>query len=313
MRLGLYTECLSKHSFDEMLSLAVSMRIECLEVATGNWSKPAHIDLDLLIRSASARSEFMGAIKEKGLELSALNCSGNQLQPGDVGKRHAEVVDKTFQLAGLLEIKKVVMMSGLPGGGQDAKYPVWVTNTWPHIFSEMLKYQWDEVAIPWWSEAVKRADECGVEKIAIENHPNNLVFNVSTMHRLRDAVGDKVGLNLDPSHAFYMGGDPIVMAKQLAAEGIIYHVHGKDTRIEPDVAGPEALMEICDHMAPPDKRPWNYVAVGFGHDQLWWRQFITALKMNGYDGEVSLEVGDSLLSEADGIRKSAEFLLDVLI
>ena len=146
-----------------------------------------------------------------------------------------------------------------------------------------------------------------------ENHPNTLVFNVSTMHRMRDAVGEMVGLNLDPSHTFYMGGDPIVMAKQLAADGMIYHVHGKDTRIEPDVAGPETLMEICDHSAPPDERPWNYVTVGYGHDKLWWKQFIAALKMKGYDDVVSIEANDLLMSDVDTIGRSAEFLLDVLM
>ncbi len=39
------------------------------------------------------------------------------------------------------------MMSGLPGGGPDSPYPVWVTNTWPHNFTDMLNYQWDSIAI----------------------------------------------------------------------------------------------------------------------------------------------------------------------
>lgn len=90
-----------------------------------------------------------------------------------------------------------------------------------------------------------------------------------------------------------MGGDPIIMAKKLAADGLIYHVHGKDTRIEKDIADTEMLFETCDHMAPQNIRPWNYVAVGYGHDQLWWKTFIAALKMNGYDGVVSIEVGDT--------------------
>lgn len=313
MKLGLYTECFAKRSFEEMLDLAAAMGIKCLEIATGNWSKPAHMNLNLMLESAETRSAYMEAIEKRGLQLIALNCAGNQLEPTELGQKHAEVVDKTFRLAGLLGVKKIVMMSGLPGGGPGAKYPVWVTNTWPSIFTEMLEYQWNEVAIPWWKEAVKRAADYGIKKIAMENHPNTLVFNVSTMHRMRDAVGEMVGLNLDPSHTFYMGGDPIVIAKQLAAEGLIYHVHGKDTRIEPDVAGRETLMEICDHNASPDERPWNYVAVGYGHSQLWWKQFVAALKMNGYDDVVSIEVGDILMSDVDAIGKSAKFLLDVIM
>lgn len=107
------------------------------------------------------------------------------------------------------------MMSGLPGGGPDSPYPVWVTNTWPHNFTDMLNYQWDSVAIPWWKEAAKKAASHGIEQIAIENHPNNLVYNVSTIRRLHEEAGEIIGLNLDPSHSFYMGGDPIIMAKNL--------------------------------------------------------------------------------------------------
>lgn len=313
MKLGLYTECFAQRPFEEMLEIASSMHVECLEIATGNWAKPAHMNLDAMLESADMRRSFLAAIEKKGLQLTSLNCAGNQLEPTAEGRRHAEVVDKTFKLAGLLGIRKVVMMSGLPGGGPGSPYPVWVTNTWPHIFSEMLEYQWNEVAIPWWREASSRAAGYGVEKIAIENHPNNLVFNVSTIRRLREAVGEIIGLNLDPSHTFYLGGDPIVMAKQLAADGLIYHVHGKDTRIESDIAAAEGLMEICDHMAAPKERPWNYVAVGYGHDQLWWKNFISALAMHGYKDEVSLEVGDLLMNDIDGIGKSARFLKEALI
>ena len=252
-------------------------------------------------------------INEKGLYLEALNCSGNQLEPSDTGREHEAVVYKTFQLAELLGVKKIVMMSGLPGGGPDSPYPVWVTNTWPHNFTDMLNYQWDSIAIPWWKEAAKKASSHGIEQIAIENHPNNLVYNVSTIRRLHEEAGEIIGLNLDPSHSFYMGGDPIIMAKKLATDGLIYHVHGKDTRIEKDIADTEMLFETCDHMAPQNIRPWNYVAVGYGHDQLWWKTFIAALKMNGYDGVVSIEVGDTLMDDITAISKSAEFLKKVLI
>ncbi len=78
----------------------------------------------------------------------------------------------------------------------------------------------------------QKASSHGIEQIAIENHPNNLVYNVSTIRRLHEEAGEIIGLNLDPSHSFYMGGDPIIMAKKLATDGLIYHVHGKDTRIE---------------------------------------------------------------------------------
>lgn len=106
MKLGLYTECFGNRSFEEMLSLSQSMGIKYLEIGTGNWSKPAHMDLNLLLSSSDARDEYLGKINEKGLYLEALNCSGNQLEPSDTGREHEAVVYKTFQLAELLGLKK---------------------------------------------------------------------------------------------------------------------------------------------------------------------------------------------------------------
>ena len=116
MKLGLYTECFGNRSFEEMLSLSQSMGIKYLEIGTGNWSKPAHMDLDLLYPVQMPEMNIWEKINEEGLYLEALNCSGNQLEPSDTGREHEAVVYKTFQLAELLGVKKIVMMSGLPGG-----------------------------------------------------------------------------------------------------------------------------------------------------------------------------------------------------
>ncbi|HHX37553.1 MAG TPA: sugar phosphate isomerase/epimerase [Clostridiaceae bacterium] len=313
MHLGIYTECLGSFSLDEMLDHAARLDLRALEIATGNWSRPAHINLDHLLNSAAERSSLLAKIAARDLWIEALNCSGNHLEPNLRGKEQEKVVYKTFELAELLGVEKVVMMSGLPGGGPAGKYPIWITNTWPPVFSEMLEYQWNEVAIPWWQEAVRRAQNHGIQQIALENHPNTLVYNRKTICRLRETAGDIIGINLDPSHTFYMGGDPLVMAKQLAKDGLIYHVHAKDTRIETEQAALETLIELAADSEPPTNRSWNYVAVGAGHSRLWWSQFLAGLKMHGYDGVVSLEVGDGLLGELEGIERSAHFLQAIML
>ena len=99
-----------------------------------------------------------------------------------------------------------------------------------------------------------------------------------------------IGINLDPSHTFYMGGDPLQMAKQMAKEDLVYHIHAKDTRIETEQAALDTLIELAADSEPPTDRSWN-IAVGAGHDRLWWSQFLAGLKLNGYDGVISLEVG----------------------
>ena len=47
--------------------------------------------------------------------------------------------------------------SGCPGDHDGAKYPNWVTCAWPDEFRDILDYQWNEVAIPYWKEQHKLA------------------------------------------------------------------------------------------------------------------------------------------------------------
>lgn len=307
MRLGIKT-CTLDMSFEEMLKFCKEQGIESLEIATGNWSAAPHIDLDKMIESEAARDEWYGKIKDAGLSLCALNCSGNHL----AYESDMEVTRKTFELAEKLGVKKIVMMSGLPTGCPGDKTPVWVTGSWPPELLDVLKYQWDEIAVPRWKELVKIAGDHGVERIALENHAWQLVYNTETLLRLRDAAGPMIGMNLDPSHLFWMGGDPIEAARVLGDEGAIYHVHGKDSRIERRYIGPNGVMDTkgIDEFAG---RSWNYVAVGCGHDALWWKEFVSVLRMSGYDDVISLEMEDLTMSMLDGHLASLKVLKEAMV
>jgi len=62
---------------------------------------------------------------------------------------------------------------------------------------------------------------------------------------------------------------------------------------------------------PPDRfaeRSWNYITLGYGHGETWWRQFCTALKLAGYDDVLSIEHEDMMMSPMEGMRKSVELL-----
>ncbi|STR63457.1 inosose isomerase [Klebsiella michiganensis] len=136
----------------------------------------------------------------------------------------------------------------------------------------VIDYQWNEVAIPWWQAFTRHAAEHGIEQIALEEFPSQLVYNPSTLLRLREAVGDIIGMNLDPSHLIAMGADPIAAARNL--EGVIYHVHGKDARIERGLADVDGLLEY-QPVTQTKTRTWNYVAVGCGQDLKWWKEFFS--------------------------------------
>lgn len=210
----------------------------------------------------------MAEIEARGLEIAALNCSANPLDPGAMGERHRKEMEQTIQLAGEIGIKKIVTMSGLPAAAPGDMVPNWLvyTKSWPNEMPERDRYQWEDCAFPLWHRLVKLAREIGVEKYALENFSAMLVWNPETLFRLRNEVGPMVGMNLDPSHLMWMGAEPIASARALGEA--IHHVHGKDTRIERGLADVNGLLELKE-VTDVANRAWNYVAVGAGRDLQW--------------------------------------------
>ncbi|HCT3873177.1 TPA: sugar phosphate isomerase/epimerase [Klebsiella michiganensis] len=307
MKLALCTDVLAGLAFPEMLDRAKHYGIEGVEMTAGGWSPCPHVKTEELLTSPAALAAFRGELEKRGMEIVALNCSGNPLAPGALGEKHTASSYRTVELAAKLGVKKIVMMSGLPGGGPDDKIPNWITSTvsWPDYMPGVIDYQWNEVAIPWWQAFTRHAAEHGIEQIALEEFPSQLVYNPSTLLRLREAVGDIIGMNLDPSHLIAMGADPIAAARKL--EGVIYHVHGKDARIERGLADVDGLLEY-QPVTQTKTRTWNYVAVGCGQDLKWWKEFFSVLRMTGYNGYVSLEMEDLTMSVEAGLRTSIDAL-----
>jgi sugar phosphate isomerase/epimerase len=308
MRIGLVTDGLPALPFDDLLRSAAELGIETLEFGCGNWSPAPHADRAELLRSAAARDAFSGRIAAHGLAISALNCSGNPLLPGPAGEAHRTVTSETIRLAGLLGIRRVVMMSGCPGGPGDANAN-WVTTAWPPEAARVLDAQWSERLIPYWQGLVAEARDAGVGRLCLELHGQQNVFNVRTLFRLREAVGPVVGANFDPSHLFWMGADPLAAVAALGEA--IYHVHAKDTRINQAVAAVHGLIDVTPNERVTE-RAWSYVTLGDGHDAAWWRAFCMALRTAGYDDVLSIEHEDLALPPLEGIRRSVDVLRDAI-
>ncbi|MEZ4867149.1 MAG: sugar phosphate isomerase/epimerase [Caldilineaceae bacterium] len=309
MKIGMVTDSLGHLSLEGMLATAAEVGIEMVEFGCGNWSQAPHLKLDELLASEAARQNFMAKVRDHGLEISALNCSGNQLAPGDAGKAHDAVVRKTFQLANLLGIHRIVMMSGLPAAPGD-NHPNWITVAWPPEVTKILHWQWEEVAIPYWRALVQYASNLGIDRIAVELHGQQLVYNTETILKLRAAVGEAVGANFDPSHMMWMGGEPLTAIRRLREA--IFYVHAKDTRIDRDNSNPNGLLETKTNEQVVE-RAWNYVTLGYGHSNSWWREFIILLAQVGYDDVLSIEHEDLSMSPVEGVRKSVELLNRVMI
>ncbi|MGO8858619.1 MAG: sugar phosphate isomerase/epimerase family protein [Steroidobacteraceae bacterium] len=308
MKIGLLTDSLTNLAFDAMLEAAAGLKIECLEFACGNWSTAPHIALIELLESESSRRNFLAAISDHGMSISALNCSGNPLYPGAEGERQHEITLKTFRLARLLGVDRIVMMSGLPGGPGDAN-PNWITTTWPPECMAILDHQWNKELIPYWRNLANFGCEQGIRQICLELHGCQLVYNPFTLNRLREAIGPIVGANYDPSHPLWMGADPLAAVRSLGSA--IYYVHAKDCRIEPIPTGIDGVLDTRPS-SDVAQRSWNYATLGYGHDETWWRQFCAALRMVGYDGVLSIEHEDSLLPPLEGVQKSVDLLRRVM-
>ncbi len=307
MKLGFVSDSLGGMPLDAMLDHAARLGVSGVEVNTGGWSTAPHFNLAEMKRSAEARKGFLRAFTDRGLEVIGLNANGNPLHPTDPAQ--GDCLRDTIRLAGEMGITTVCTMSGLPAGRDGDLMPNWVVSSWPPETQAILRYQWEEKLFPFWTEIVALAKSCGVEKIALELHGNQCVYNVPSLLKLRQMVGPVVGANLDPSHLFWMGADPLIAAETLG--DAVYHVHAKDTFLNAPVQATTSLLEngsLMDIAA----RSWSYITLGFGHGEGWWRQFCYRLKMGGYDGWLSIEHEDVMLNGLEGLEKSVVLLKGVI-
>jgi len=316
MKIGALTVPKADLPFEEALDWFAKAGCEAVEIGTGNYPGDAHCDPYELNESESKRQAFMEAIESRGLELSALSCHGNPLHPDEeIAHAHHEVYRATVQLASSLRIKCVNNFSGLPGGGPNDQVPNWVVAPWPDDHAKAVQYQWEEVAIPYWRRQAEQAAEMDVY-ICLEMHPNFLVYNPETLIKLREACGEhgeRICANFDPSHLFWQGIDPAAAIRWLQGHGeVIKHVHAKDVCVYQWNARVNGVLDT-KHYGDEINRSWIFRTVGYGHGAEVWKHLISTLRMCGYDGALSIEHEDSLMSPNEGFLKAVEFLEGVII
>jgi sugar phosphate isomerase/epimerase len=309
MKIGVFTPLLSALSLDDVLKKLKSLGIEMVEFGTGNYPGDAHVHLGLLDKPDELKT-FKSKIADSGLTISALSSHGNPLHPNqEISSKHSETSRKTILLAEKLGVSTVVDFSGCPGDSPDARAPNWVTCPWPPDYLDVLNWQWDEVVTPYWKEHGQFAADHGV-KVAIEMHPGFVVYNPETMLRLRAIAGPSVGANLDPSHLFWQNIDPIGAVRVLG--DAIHYVHAKDTQLYPANMAKTGVLDTKPYTKERD-RSWIFRTVGYGHSAEWWSEFISTLRMYGYDYVLSIEHEDSLMAPEEGLTKAAALLSQVVI
>jgi sugar phosphate isomerase/epimerase len=310
MKLGAFAALFGDQPLEAMLDIVAGAGCKAVEIGTGAYPGNPHCPLEELVKDAAKANAWLQQITDHGLEVSALSCHGNVLHPNiDVRHEHDAIFHKTIDLASMLGITTVINFSGCPGGAPGDKTPNWVTCPWPNDFGEVLKYQWEVEAIPYWREMNGKLAAAKV-RVALEPHPGFLVYNPETAGKLRVACGPQIGVNFDPSHLWWQGINPANAVRMLG--NAIFHVHAKDCKVNDMNASVIGVLDTKPY-TEEEKRAWLFRTCGYGHGAEAWKEIVSALRLAGYDGAISIEHEDSLMRAPEGFRKAATFLQEIII
>jgi sugar phosphate isomerase/epimerase len=310
MRFGVVLEAFLDRTLDDVLDLlaATAPEVTELEVGVGGFAPAPHCDVHTLLADASARAGWLRRIAAGDFRVSALNVSGNPLDPdGDVARRHDADIRDAIRLAALLGIDRVVAMAGCPAGAPGDRAPHFAAGGWLPYLAGIHERQWEDAVLPYWTELADfaRREHAGL-LVCIELHPGTCVYNSETFERFA-AIAPNLAANLDPSHLFWQGMDPLAVAASVARIG---HAHAKDVVVNPR---PLALHGLLDHRWTPSdpEAPWTFATVGRGHDVDWWGAFLAVLAERGLDS-ISIEHEDPSVGPARGVADAATCLADAV-
>lgn len=325
VKFGVYNAILHDRPLTEALKVIKDLGLDGLEINTGGFLPALHVpNMEEILHSDSARDDFLAIFDAEGLEILGLNCNGNPLHAKSVIRAaHSQDVIRSVKLANRLGQNRVVTMSGLPGSEPGAANPNWMVNAWNSAHLDVLDYQF-EIASSFWREVDALARDLDVV-VALELHPQNLVFNPASMRELvRRTDSTNIGVELDASHLFWQQMDPIAVVDNLGE--LVAHAAAKDVRINPHSAIEGVLDNSFRRLGPDEARTnlggdewanewpkpsaWDFVAVGKGHDSDYWAGFLAALHRVDQGMIINIEHEDVSMGREEGLKFAAEVLLD---
>ncbi|MXV64406.1 TIM barrel protein [Natronorubrum sp. JWXQ-INN-674] len=306
MDIGVHTPPLADESLEGALSYLAELGVGAIEPGVGGHPGQDHLPRAEHLDDDSAQQEVRNRLEEYDMRISALATHNNPLHPDDERAEQADTeLREAIQLADQLDVNTVTCFSGLPAGGPNDSVPNWITAPWPPEHNEALEYQWER-AVAYWDDIDDYAEDHGVD-IAIEMHPNMLVYEPHGMARLREKTGERIGANFDPSHLYWQGITISDAIRYLGERDAIHHVHAKDTKIYQEQAREKGVLDTTAYDDEPN-RSWLFRSVGYGHGESHWKDIVSTLRMVGYDGALSIEHEDSLTSSREGLEKAIDLL-----
>src|SRR6185437_10473062 len=275
--IGVFDPAFPDLSLDQLVEKYQQMGVEAAEIGTGGYPNNKHCPLDDLLADSGKLRAWQKKFDDHNIKVATLSCHGNPVHPD---KAAAELSDQTFrktvQLAEKIGVKVVVGFSGCPGANPTDKNPNWITYRWPPEYAAALDWQWNERLVPYWKGAVKYARDHGIRRIALEMHPNFMVYNPLTLLKLREAVGEEIGANNDLSHLFWQGCNPVEVIHMLGKQGAIYHAHMKDTVLFPDKVAKYGALNFIFEKKDLKTASDAFRAVGYGHSASTWKDIMRA-------------------------------------
>jgi sugar phosphate isomerase/epimerase len=284
MKLGFLTACLPQVSLDDLVKFASIQGFKTLELAA--WPvdssrdyQAKQIDAEKFNKTEAERVKEL--FEKYNLEISAMAYYDNNIHPDlEQRKKYIKHLKKVIDTAQLLNVKLV----GTFVGSHPDKSPKENIKEIGKVFGDILKY----------------ADDRGV-KIMIENCPMEnwvkfgLPGNYAYSPELWDALfnelpNDNFGLNIDPSHLYWLGIDYIQATVDYAPK--IFHAHAKDTEILDEGKYKYGLFGRQVDPIPWKSGWWRYRMPGLG--QINWKKFISVLQEHGYDYVLSIEHEDPI-------------------
>lgn len=312
MRIGVYSDSLPKLDRRALLAWCAERGIRDVELgvgAWGPWPRP-HLDLATIGRAAE-RDRLAGELREFGITLGAVNAAGNLLHPDPARRADAQARFRAaVELAAALGVSRVVTMSGCPagpGGGSLGVFPCWATSA---DDERLFDWQIEHELGPFWRATSDwLAREAPEVMVCFEMHPGVTIFSAAGFEALSAHVGRNIGINLDPSHFWWQGIDPLTVVEALGDR--IGWMHGKDTLLYPERIRRLGVL----HFVPPSdpqRAPWHFAPVGEGHDAATWAALLRAVQAAGYDGVISIEHEDPRYDGEEGTERSLAGLRQAL-
>lgn len=309
MKTGLFTNCFKARTWEEVCIFAKEVGVYSLEVGAGALNGKSHCDPAEIMKEDSGPKDFTKTAEKHGIEINSLSCMGNYVHPDkNIADEHRGDLEAVIAFASKIGVKVVNGFAGVPGAAPNGVYPCWIGLPYPPEFSGYVKWQWREKLIPFWKEMSGKLRKHGI-KYGFEMHPGDSIYNTSTLLKMREAVGENMGTCFDPTHLFWQQIDPI---KSILVLGdAIVNVHAQDMAFNIKKIDIDGVLDYTDY-EDYENRAWHFKLPGYGHDEYFWKNMVSALRRAGFDGALNIEHQDSMMSYKEGFSKAREFLNSII-